>query len=195
MISGWIPGMIESECGITPSPSQVVLHVPSPPKIYVLPPSIGMKDSVRLICRPLPLRLWHPESIFPVGVRVVPTLLYPCDILPCMPDVKRDEVGRRVFQLKQKRSVEEAIAIIRSAQGKRWNDLAEDDVEIFRVVLEEFWLQTDREDWKSFSFSRLSPDDILSIIRMGYSVKNKTLPKKEADSRLREIFGRTVKGA
>lgn len=111
-----------------------------------------------------------------------------------MPDVKRDEVGRRVFLLKQQRSVEEAIAIIRSAQGKRWNNLSEEDVGMLRLVLGELWLQADRETWKSYSFSRLTLNDIISLIRMGYSVKNGTLSKKEAESLFRELFGRTTTG-
>lgn len=126
---------------------------------------------------------------------MVPTLLYPCDTLPCMPDVKRDEVGRRVFQLKQQQSVEGAIAIIRSAQGKKWNDISEEDVGSLRLMLEELWLQADRETWKSYSFSRLKLNDILSIVRMGYSVKNGMLPKKEALNQLSEIFGRTTSDA
>jgi hypothetical protein len=109
-----------------------------------------------------------------------------------MPDVKRDEVGRRVFQLKQQRSVEEAIAIIRSAQGRKWSDISEEDLGSLRLILEELWLQTDRETWKSYSFSRLTLNDIFSIIRMGYSVKNGMLPKKEALNLLGEIFGHTT---
>ncbi|HIJ06471.1 MAG: Uncharacterized protein XE11_1558 [Methanomicrobiales archaeon 53_19] len=112
-----------------------------------------------------------------------------------MPDVKRDEVGRRVFQLKQQQSVEGAIAIIRSAQGKKWNDISEEDVGSLRLMLEELWLQADRETWKSYSFSRLKLNDILSIVRMGYSVKNGMLPKKEALNQLSEIFGRTTSDA
>lgn len=125
-------------------------------------------------------------------IRIVVTLLYPGNTLPCMPDVKRDEVGRRVFLLKQQRSVEEAIAIIRSAQGKKWNDISEEDLGSLHLILEELWLQTDRDTWKRYSFSRLTLNDIMSIIRMGYSVKNGTLPKNEAINLLREIVGRTI---
>lgn len=127
-----------------------------------------------------------------VGLPMVPMLLYPCDILPSMPDVKRDEVGRRVFLLKQQRSVEEAIAIIRSAQGKRWNNLSEEDVGMLRLVLGELWLQADRETWKSYSFSRLTLNDIRVIIQIGYSLKNGMLTKKDAQNQLSEIFGRTT---
>ncbi|MDG6250634.1 hypothetical protein [Methanocalculus sp.] len=109
-----------------------------------------------------------------------------------MPDVKRDEVGRRVFLLKQQRSVEGAIAIIRSAQGKKWNDISEEDVGSLRQMLEELWMQADRETWKSYSFSRLTLNDIRVIIQIGYSLKNGMLTKKDAQNQLSEIFGRTT---
>ncbi|WP_460371580.1 hypothetical protein [Methanocalculus sp. MC3] len=132
------------------------------------------------------------DRVYEEGIRMVPTLLYPCDTLPCMPDVKRDEVGRRVFLLKQQRSVEGAIAIIRSAQGKKWNDIPEEDVGSLRQMLEELWMQADRETWKSYSFSRLTLNDIRVIIQIGYSLKNGMLTKKDAQNQLSEIFGRTT---
>ncbi|MCQ1539050.1 hypothetical protein FTO68_08670 [Methanocalculus taiwanensis] len=112
-----------------------------------------------------------------------------------MPDVKRDEVGRRVFQLKQQQSVDGAMAIMRTAQGRKWNDISEEDVGSLRLMIEELWLEVDRETWKRYSFSRLTLNDILSIVRMGYSVKNGTLPKKEALNQLSEICGRTTSDA
>jgi len=112
-----------------------------------------------------------------------------------MPDVKRDEVGRRVFQLKQQQSVEGAIAIIRTAQGRKWNEISEEDVGSLRQMLEELWLEADRETWKSYSFSRLTLNDIRVIIQIGYSLKNGMLTKKEAQNQLREIFGRTTSDA
>lgn len=112
-----------------------------------------------------------------------------------MPDVKRDEVGRRVFQLKQQQSVDGAMAIMRTAQGRKWNDISEEDVGSLRLMIEDLWLEVDRETWKRYSFSRLTLNDILSIVRMGYSVKNGTLPKKEALNQLSEICRRTTSDA
>ncbi|WP_343089162.1 hypothetical protein [Methanocalculus natronophilus] len=111
-----------------------------------------------------------------------------------MPEVPRDGIGRRVFQLKQQRSVEQAIAIIRTTLGEKWMGFSEDDVNALRMILEELWLQTPRSTWKNYSFSRLTYTDIQTITRIGHSRMRDLMSKKEATNQLNQIFQTIASG-
>ncbi|WP_346866390.1 hypothetical protein [Methanocalculus sp. MSAO_Arc2] len=109
-----------------------------------------------------------------------------------MPEVPRDEIGRRVFQLKQQRSVEQAIAIIRTTLGEKWMSVTEEDLSALRLVLEELWIQTDRTKWKNYSFSRLTFNDVQLMIRIGHSRMRDMMSKKEALQQINQILGSTA---
>jgi len=97
-----------------------------------------------------------------------------------MPDVARGEIGRRVFQLKKEKSVEEAMAIIRNSIAQEWRSLSEEDIQYIRRMLGDLWVYIDRTTWEQYSFSMLTCHDVGIIIRTGRSVSDGRMQEKAA---------------
>lgn len=97
-----------------------------------------------------------------------------------MPDVARGEIGRRVFQLKKEKSVEEALAIIRNSNADDWRSLSEEDIGHIRRMLGDLWVYIDRTTWEHYSFSTLKCHEIGIIIRTGRAVSKGKLQEKAA---------------
>ncbi|KUG19325.1 MAG: hypothetical protein KO206_09015 [Methanomicrobiaceae archaeon] len=109
-----------------------------------------------------------------------------------MPEVPQDEIGRRVFQLKKERSVDAAAATIRNTLGEEWLRLAEEDISALRRMLGDLWLYTDRKTWEKYSFSRLTHDDVRTIIRIGQSVERGAIHEKAAIDQITRMFSAQI---
>ena len=84
-----------------------------------------------------------------------------------------DTLGRRLFQVQKEKAVEDALEKIRHTTGIEWNSVSSSDSETLKVILGEVWTSIDRHRWGTYRFSKLSINDIRSLISIGKTVKAK----------------------
>ncbi|MDD1719835.1 MAG: hypothetical protein LUQ25_07235 [Methanoregulaceae archaeon] len=105
-----------------------------------------------------------------------------------MPEISRDEMGRRVFQLKKEKAVESSIEKIRRSLGAGWDSYTPPDIEILKYILEEMWISLSRGTWEQYSFTRLKKADVDRIIELGKDMKYEKLPVLKAIDEFKSIF-------
>ncbi len=88
-----------------------------------------------------------------------------------MSDTTEDNLGRRLFQVQKEKAVEDALDKIRHRVGAEWNSVSMPDSALLKYVLGEVWTSIDRHRWATYSFSKLSINDIRSLITIGKTVK------------------------
>jgi hypothetical protein len=99
-----------------------------------------------------------------------------------MPEVTRDELGRRIFQINKEKAVESAVEKIRQALGSDWDSLTSSDIAILHDLLGELWIAIGRNRWDEYVFSGLKKKEVQSIISIGVRVKQKNrLEQNEID--------------
>jgi chemotaxis methyl-accepting protein methylase len=108
-----------------------------------------------------------------------------------MPEVTRDELGRRVFQLNKEKAVESSIEKIRRTLGPEWNSLTVADIEALKYVLEEMWISLSRDIWEKYSFTRLRKTDVERIIELGNDLKEKKIPPAKAIDEFNDTLSRS----
>lgn len=90
-----------------------------------------------------------------------------------MPEVTRTEVGRRLFQVHREKGVENAIKKIHHGIGEDWKLFTEHDIKVLERMLGECWVYMDAGAWDKIAFSQLKYSDVMQIIRIGNSSKDK----------------------
>ena len=90
-----------------------------------------------------------------------------------MTDVTDDNLGRRLFQLQKEKAVEDAMEKIRHRTGIDRFSISTADNEILKFILGELWTSIDRSRWGSYSFTKLSEENLRTLIIQGKDVKNK----------------------
>jgi hypothetical protein len=90
-----------------------------------------------------------------------------------MYETKDDNLGRRLFLVQKEKAVEDAFDKIRHKMGPEWNFFSSHDCDVLKNILGEIWTSIDRHRWGTYSFSKLSKNDIDSIIRIGKEVNAK----------------------
>jgi hypothetical protein len=109
-----------------------------------------------------------------------------------MPDVTSDERGRRIFQIKKERAVEMAVEKIRQNLGSEWAKLSQQDIRTLTDILGEAWVLLERSIWEQSSFTRLSKQDVVEIIRIGNDVKNKNIREENAINQICTILKSSI---
>lgn len=103
-----------------------------------------------------------------------------------------DNLGRRLFQVQKAKAVEDAIEKIRRGMGTGWSSVSLSDSEILKDILGEVWVSIDRHRWSTYSFSKLSYEDINALIELGKNVTPRYSLSDEKIRQLDNILGRTV---
>jgi len=86
-----------------------------------------------------------------------------------MAGISSEELGRRRFQVLRDKAAEDALGKIRKSMAERGRPLTSEESVTIRDVLREIWSGIDQPAWESFSFSKLSEDDIHSMVSIGRS--------------------------
>jgi hypothetical protein len=103
-----------------------------------------------------------------------------------------DNLGRRLFQVQKEKAVEDALEKIRRGMGSSWSSVSLSDSEILKEILGEVWISIDRHRWSTYSFSKLSQEDIKSLVDLGKNVTSRHSLSDEKIRQLDIILGRTV---
>jgi hypothetical protein len=107
-----------------------------------------------------------------------------------MPDISDQERGRRFFQLQKEKHAEEALEKARKSLGEGWKVFTLQDIRTLRAMLGEAWVFTDRKLWETYSFARLTRDDLDAILRIGRSVERREIQETDAAKEVSGILGR-----
>ncbi len=97
-----------------------------------------------------------------------------------MPEVKDEEVGRRLFQIHKEKAVEVAIEKIRRKMSSEWQSFTSSDIDILKHILGEAWVSIKRAEWEDISFTKLTRRDLQAIIQVAKQVSNKEKAEKIA---------------
>ena len=84
-----------------------------------------------------------------------------------MPTISSEELGRRRFQVLRDKAAEDALEKIRKSLAAQDEKLTPDENVKVRDALREVWSGIDPVTWQSFSFARLSKDDIRNTLSVG----------------------------
>ncbi len=103
-----------------------------------------------------------------------------------------DTLGRRLFQIQKEKAVEDAVEKIRHKMGTEWNSVSSADSDVLKEILGEVWTSVDRHRWGTYSFSKLSKNDINSLITIGKEVKAKPPLTNDLLKSLDNILNRTI---
>jgi len=109
-----------------------------------------------------------------------------------MTNVTDDNLGRRLFQIQKEKAVEDALEKIRRVTGTDWKAISTADTDILKEILGELWTSIDRPRWGSYRFSKLSKEDIASLIAQGKYIKNIHTMTDEDLRSLDTIISRTT---
>jgi len=97
-----------------------------------------------------------------------------------MPEVRDEEVGRRLFQIHKEKAVEVALEKIRRKMPLEWKSFTSSDVDILKYILGEVWVCIKRSEWEAISFAKLTKKDLEAILHVAKQVSNKEKPEKVA---------------
>lgn len=109
-----------------------------------------------------------------------------------MYETKDDNLGRRLFLVQKEKAVEDAFEKIRRKLGPEWNSFSSGDWNILKNILGEVWTSTDRHRWSTYSFSKVSKNDIDSIIMIGKEVNAKPPLTDDGLKSLDNILSKTI---
>ncbi len=80
------------------------------------------------------------------------------------PDVTDEDIGMRAFQMRKAQAVERATERIRQGLQADWGMFTQRDLADLGWLLGELWAYEKRADWNDLHFSKLTADDIQSMI-------------------------------
>ncbi|MEN6342672.1 MAG: hypothetical protein ABFC89_08955 [Methanospirillum sp.] len=80
------------------------------------------------------------------------------------PDVSKEKIGERLYQLTKQKSAEKACEKIRMHLGVRWSEFDDSEVNELKVILEEAWTCCDGTVWDRIEFHNLSYDDVRKLL-------------------------------
>ncbi|MGD0079375.1 MAG: hypothetical protein ABSB80_01855 [Methanoregula sp.] len=111
-----------------------------------------------------------------------------------MSRVADDTLGRRRFQVRKEKAVEHALERIRRAKDSGWRSCSDEDYAALREVLGEIWINVDRERWETYSFAKLTGDEVHSLIAAGRDLRSGDVLNAETLAALDAILGRSPVG-
>ncbi|HTY53427.1 MAG TPA: hypothetical protein VMB35_09580 [Methanomicrobiales archaeon] len=106
------------------------------------------------------------------------------------PDISDQERGRRFFQLQKEKHAEEALDRVRKNLGDGWKRFTLQEVKTLRSMIGEAWVFTDRKAWETFSFARLTREDLDAILRVGNAVDRREMSGADAAKQVSGILRR-----
>ncbi len=109
-----------------------------------------------------------------------------------MSDITNDELGRKMFQIQKEHSVEETVDKIRQSQGHRWMAISSSDRKILQDLLGEAWIAIGRDEWGRYAFSRLTWENLESLIGIGYAWEQKDIEESAAIAEIKNVLQNTL---
>jgi len=103
------------------------------------------------------------------------------------PDVTDEDIGMRAFQLRKAKAVERAMERIRQGLKADWGMFTQRDLDDLDWILGELWAYEKRADWEDLHFSKLTAEDVQSLIADGRALRNEPHNTVEALERIGDL--------
>jgi hypothetical protein len=81
-----------------------------------------------------------------------------------MPDVSKEEIGRRMFQLHKDKNVEQVILKVRDTIGADWKSFTQEEVRLFERLLGMGWTHMEKAKWEKIPFATMTKEDVKRIL-------------------------------
>lgn len=105
-----------------------------------------------------------------------------------MPEITRDELGRRIFEMQEKKAVWDAVEKIRRNLGDTWTSFTQSDHQLLSHLLGQIWVSVSRDEWDSIVFSRMRSEDIEEILGIGKALENREIGERKAVDDIHRIL-------
>lgn len=105
-----------------------------------------------------------------------------------MPDVTKEEIGRRMFQLHKDKSVEKVIQKVKDNLGAEWKSFTEDEVRLLERLLGMAWATLEQPTWEKIPFASMTKEDIKRIITVGKCIDLEKTSQRTVVDKLRKVL-------
>lgn len=103
------------------------------------------------------------------------------------PDVTDEDIGMRAFQLRKAKAVERAVERIRQGLKTEWGMFTQRDLNDLSWILGELWAYEKRADWEDLHFSKLTSEDVQSLIADGRALHSESHNTVEVLERIGDL--------
>jgi len=87
------------------------------------------------------------------------------------PDVSDEDIGMRAFHLRKEKAVERALERLRFGLRDAWSLFSSTDGADLAWVMGELWAYEKRADWENLRFSKLTPEDVRTIVTYAHQLR------------------------
>jgi hypothetical protein len=105
-----------------------------------------------------------------------------------MPDVSKEEIGRRMFQLHKDKSVERVIQKVKDNIGPEWKSFTEDEVRLLERLLGMAWANLEQSTWVKIPFASMTKEDIKRILNVGKCIDLEKTSQRTVVDNLQKVL-------
>lgn len=87
------------------------------------------------------------------------------------PDVRDEDIGMRAFELRKAKAVERALERLRQGIRNEWGMFTQRDLNDLSWMIGELWAYEKRADWEELHFSKLTAEDVTSIVEIARTLR------------------------
>jgi len=87
------------------------------------------------------------------------------------PDVRDEDIGMRAFQMRKAKAVERAMDRLRQGLRAEWAMFTQRDLSDLGWILGELWAFEKRADWEDLHFSKLTAEDVVTIVGIARTLR------------------------
>ena len=109
--------------------------------------------------------------------------------------VNDESLGIRLHEVNRQRAVERAVERLRHGLRADWHYLTADDHTNLRWVLGELWSTSNRDEWESLHFSKLTLEDARRLVGIGDRLRRHGTSKMSGLESAAEIIRGTSMGS
>jgi len=86
-------------------------------------------------------------------------------------DVRDEDIGMRAFQIRKAKAVERAMDRLRQGIKAEWGMFTQKDLADLGWMIGELWAFEKRADWEDLKFSKLTSEDVQTIIEISRGLR------------------------
>ncbi|MRR11074.1 hypothetical protein EG835_00965 [bacterium] len=104
------------------------------------------------------------------------------------PDVRDEDIGMRAFELRKAKAVERALERLRQGIRSEWGMFTQRDLSDLSWMIGELWAYEKRADWEELFFSKLTSEDVTTIVGIARGLRENPHNTVETLERVGDII-------
>lgn len=104
------------------------------------------------------------------------------------PDVRDEDIGMRAFELRKAKAVERALERLRQGIRNEWGMFTQRDLNDLSWMIGELWAYEKRADWDELHFSKLTSEDVTTIVDISRGLRENPHNTVETLERVGDII-------